>query len=83
MIQDITDRKLAEQELRTALDELAIAKELRRLSVTANPNPRIVSIADRMLGRSGRMVEAIEKIGRGAEAREGEPYELPLQWPLG
>jgi hypothetical protein len=27
------------------------------------------------------MVEAIEGIGRGAEAREGEPYALPLKWP--
>ena len=25
------------------------------------------------------MVEAIEAIGRGAEAREGEPYPLPLR----
>ena len=32
--------------------------------------------------RGGRMVEAIDGIGRGAEAREGEPYALPLQWPI-
>ena len=27
------------------------------------------------------MVDAIDGIGRGAEAREGEPYALPLKWP--
>jgi hypothetical protein len=29
------------------------------------------------------MIEAIDGIGRGAEAREGERYELPLKWPIG
>jgi len=35
--------------LNPARNELAIARDLRRLSVTANPNPRIVAIADRLL----------------------------------
>jgi predicted RNA-binding protein YlqC (UPF0109 family) len=35
-----------------------------------------------MLGRGGRMVEAIDRIGRGAEAFEGKPYQLPLSWPI-
>src|SRR5205823_4485535 len=34
-------------------NEAAIAQELRRLSPTATPNIRIVSLADRMLGRDG------------------------------
>ena len=59
--------------------ELAIAQDLRRLSVTASPNPRIVSIADRMLGRSGRMVEAITTIGRGMVAYEAHPFRLDLE----
>jgi predicted protein tyrosine phosphatase len=58
--------------------ELALARELRRLSATATPNPRLVTIADRMLGRSGRMVAAIETIGRGASAYEGDPFRLDL-----
>ena len=45
-------------------DEMAIARELRRLSATATPNIRIVTLADRMLGRDGRMVAAIDAIGR-------------------
>ncbi|HEY7299214.1 MAG TPA: protein-tyrosine phosphatase family protein [Xanthobacteraceae bacterium] len=59
--------------------EFAIARELRRRSATAYPNPRIVNIADRMLGRSGRMVAAIETIGRGAPAYEGDPFRLELE----
>ncbi len=42
-----------------------IAQALRRASPTATPNIRIVSLADRLLGRDGRMVAAIETIGRG------------------
>ena len=60
-------------------DERAIAQELRRASATATPNIRIVSIADRMLGRDGRMVGAIDSIGRGVMAYEADPFRLDLQ----
>jgi predicted protein tyrosine phosphatase len=59
--------------------ELTIARELRRVSPTATPNNRIVSIADRVLGRSGRMIAAIESIGRGAMAYEADPFRLALE----
>jgi predicted protein tyrosine phosphatase len=59
-------------------DEQTIAWEIRRASRTAYPNPRIVSIADRLLKRDGRMVRAIETIGPGAAASEGEPFRLVL-----
>jgi predicted protein tyrosine phosphatase len=61
--------------------ERDIAIELRRRSPSATPNRLMVRLADDLLARKGRMVEAIEGIGRGAEAREGEPYALPLKWP--
>jgi predicted protein tyrosine phosphatase len=60
-------------------DEWAIARALRRASVTATPNPRIVSLADRMLGREGRMVAAIDSIGRGEMAYEADPFRLDLE----
>jgi predicted protein tyrosine phosphatase len=60
-------------------DEMAIARELRRLSATATPNIRIVTLADRMLGRDGRMVAAIDAIGRGEMAYEGVPFRLDLE----
>jgi predicted protein tyrosine phosphatase len=59
--------------------ELAIAQSLRRASATASPNIRIVSLADRFLGRDGRMVAAIETIGVGAVAAEGTPFRLDLE----
>ena len=58
--------------------ELAIAQALRQASATATPNPRIVSLADRMLVRQGRMTAAIETIGRGSIAVEGDPFRLEL-----
>jgi len=58
--------------------EAAIAGDIRRRSPTATPNIRIVAIADRMLGRKGRMVAAIEAIGPGIACSEGHPFRLDL-----
>ena len=58
--------------------EVAIAQDIRRLSPTATPNIRIVTIADQILGRDGRMVAAIEAIGRGIACYEGHPFRLDL-----
>jgi len=60
-------------------DEIGIARALRRASPTATPNVRIVSLADRLLGRNGRMIAAIEAIGRGAAAEEAIPFRLDLE----
>jgi predicted protein tyrosine phosphatase len=59
-------------------DELQIAWEIRRASRTAQPNVAIVSIADRLLKRNGRMVRAIETIGPGHAAMEGDPFRLEI-----
>lgn len=59
-------------------DEGAVADALRAASPSATPNPLFVEIADRMLGREGRMVAAIARIGRGADAFEGTPFSLAL-----
>jgi predicted protein tyrosine phosphatase len=60
-------------------DEAAIAWAIRSASPTATPNPRIVAIADRLLGRGGRMVAAVTAIGRGEMAYEGQPFRLDLE----
>ncbi len=65
--------------LNPARDELAIAQALRRASATATPNIRIVSLADRILARDGRMVAAIDSIGRGLMAFEADPFRLELE----
>jgi predicted protein tyrosine phosphatase len=60
-------------------DEVSIAWELRRASRTATPNALIVSLADRLLGRGGRMIHAVETIGPGIAATEGVPFRLDLE----
>ena len=60
-------------------DEVAIAHELRRVEPTATPKAPNVSLADEMLGRAGRMVAAIDAIGRGEMAYEGLPFRLDLE----
>lgn len=59
-------------------DELSIARAIRDASPTAMPNTRIVAIADRLLRRDGRMVRAVQALGRGEEAMEGHPFRLDL-----
>ncbi len=65
--------------LNPALNEEDLAQELRRRSPTATPNPRLVTLADRLLERNGRMIAAIEQIGRGADTSYGVPFLLPLE----
>ena len=59
--------------------EHSIAQALRLASPTATPNSRIVSLADKLLGRDGRMIAAIETIGRGVLAAEARPFRLDLE----
>ncbi len=62
--------------LRPKADEEELAFELRAASPSATPNRLIISYVDDILGRSGRMSRAIEKIGRGENAFEGKPFIL-------
>jgi predicted protein tyrosine phosphatase len=59
-------------------DEMQVAWALRRASRTATPNARIVALADKLLGREGRMTRAIETIGPGDIAYEADPFRLDL-----
>ena len=65
--------------LRPERDEHEVAWAIRRASPTAYPNPRIVALADDLLGRDGRMTAAVESIGRGIIATEGVPFRLDLE----
>ena len=60
--------------------ERAIAGELRSRAPFATPNRLMVRLADDLLARSGRMVAAIDAIRRGAEAPQGEPFDLPVRY---
>ncbi|MHA7774139.1 tyrosine phosphatase family protein [Roseibium sp. M-1] len=59
-------------------DEYALASLLRERSPSATPNARIVAMGDKLLGRDGRMIDAIRGIGRGANAFEGSPFAMPI-----
>ena len=61
-------------------DEAEIARALRTASPTAYPNTRIIAFADDILGRSGRMLAAIEAMGRGAISDTAEPFHLPARF---
>lgn len=59
--------------------EQEIADQLRDIAPSATPNGRLIAMADKLLGRDGRMITAIQSIGRGANAFEGTPFLLPLE----
>jgi len=63
---------------RPTASEEELATQLRRASPTATPNLLIVGLADQLLGREGRMADAIVAIGRGAEASLGVGFEFCL-----
>ena len=60
-------------------DEATIARAIRGSSKTAMPNIMLVGHADRILGRKGRMIAAVEALGPGLPAQEGEPFRLDLE----
>ena len=60
-------------------NERTIAQALRNASPVATPNARLVAIADRLLGREGRMIAAIAEIGPGETAMENVPFMLDLE----
>ena len=65
--------------LNPSRNEAAIAQAIRNGSATATPNMRIVTLADQILGRGGRMVGAIRTIGVGRAAMEGDPFRLDIE----
>ncbi len=61
------------------VDEMTLAMRLRRASSAATPNPLMIELADDMLGRGGRMVDAVRAIGPGDYAYPNPPYELVVR----
>lgn len=65
------------------VDEARIARALREASSTASPNRRFVALADDVLGRKGRMRDAIDAIGRGPswwDVGEAQPFTMPSRF---
>ena len=59
-------------------DEIEIARQIRARSAIASPNRLIVSLADKALGREGRMLRALDEMGPGSMTVEGRPFQLDL-----
>jgi predicted protein tyrosine phosphatase len=61
-------------------DERMIALAVRQASPTALPNKRIVSLADRLLGRKGRMVAAVAAMSPYSPCHsEALPFRIDLE----
>jgi predicted protein tyrosine phosphatase len=60
-------------------DEMAIARLIREASPIAAPNRLIVSLADKALGREGRMLRALDTMGPGSMIVEGRPFRIDLE----
>jgi len=59
-------------------DEMSIARQIRQASPTAFPNRLIVTLADKALGREGRMLRALDEMGPGTMTVEGRPFRVDL-----
>ena len=59
-------------------DEVTIARQIRAASPIAQPNRLIVGHADRLLGRDGRMLRALDEMGPGSMTVEGRPFQVDL-----
>jgi predicted protein tyrosine phosphatase len=57
--------------------EALIARLLREASPTAFPNRLMVGLGDAALAREGRMLAAVQAIGRGEIVGEAMPFSLP------
>ena len=60
-------------------DEMEIAQRIRAASPIASPNRLIVGLADKALGREGRMLRALEKMGPATMMVEGRPFRVDLE----
>ncbi|CAN5279524.1 protein-tyrosine phosphatase family protein [soil metagenome] len=60
-------------------DESSIARQIRSASPTAYPNRLIVTLADQVLGRNGRMVRALDDMGPGNMTIEGRPFRVEIE----
>ncbi|WP_306250863.1 tyrosine phosphatase family protein [Parvularcula sp. IMCC14364] len=59
-------------------DEQMIAEELRASSENVEPSLMMVAKADELLGRDGRMINAIDHIGMGNECLAGHTFSVPF-----
>ncbi len=64
--------------LRPKTAETAFTAALRSASGSAQPNALMIAHADRLLGRNGRLVAAVEEMSLADFSKAGQPFVLPL-----
>ena len=52
---------------------------MRAAARHAQPNPRLVAVADAMMGRKGRMISAVAEMGPGEFDMEGDLFAMPAK----
>ncbi len=58
--------------------EQELAQSLRQSAPFSTPNKLVISLGDAALKRDGKMINAINSIGRGSYAYGGTPFMLPI-----
>jgi len=61
-------------------DELDILRAMRDRAPHIAPNRLLVAYADELLGRDGRMVDALDAVGPAEAVSEGFPFYLPADF---
>ena len=61
-------------------DERLIAMRMRRAAKHAYPNRKIIALADDILGRGGRMVDAVEAMGDYEYSGVGVPFDFAVRY---
>lgn len=64
--------------LRPDLPEADVADMIRTRSPSAVPNARLIRFADGRMGRNGRMIAAVDRIGAGTGATTGTPFFIDI-----
>ncbi len=59
--------------------ERSAAQMMRTAARHAQPNRRLVAVADKLMGRKGRMIEAVNEMGPGEFDMEGTLFSMPAK----
>lgn len=59
--------------------EYDAAQMMRAAARHAQPNRRLVALADTLMGRGGRMIDAVAQMGQGEFDMEGDLFSMPAK----
>lgn len=69
---------IAQAHLHPEADEFALADSLRERAPHAKPNRRLIALADEVLGKSGRLIDAANTVYTDQTVFEGVRFKYPL-----